>query len=585
MGRIENMFKQMMERNADSDAHIASHTTSIRNLEVQMGQISQALNTRPKGALPSNTVVNPKGGNNTGHAMAVTTRSSKGRDASTSNPKKIMSDDVVLQENDDIQANDEHVNNEVRIDIDDNMEETQNDVNPPRKHVIDIPKMVVPKAKTPLPRPPPPYPQSLAKQNNKNQFNKFIEMMKIDYEVPIMLGRPFLAPGKELVDVEAGERTFRVGNEKVVFHVCKSMRKPNSNEVFSFVDLVTEVIVDDTSAMINVEDPLEVVLLNHEDNEKEGLIECANTLQGIGSYSYGPRKLSLDLENRKTPPTKPSIEEPPTLELKPLPSHLRYEFFGPSSILPIILSACLTNVQVDSTLAVLQRRKRAIGWTLADIRGISPAFCMHKIILEDDAKPSVEHQRRLNEAMQKVVKKEIIKKGSYNQVADHLSHLEEEGRSHDGLEINDPFPDEQLLSESLNGIPWFADVANSLVTDIVPSELSSSQRKKLKRDSLDCYWDEPYLFKICNDGVIRRCVPEEEQMNILDACHSSPYGGHHGGARTTSEVLSCGFYWPTLYKDASELVKRCDECQRAGRISKKDEMPLTTILEIDIFDM
>ncbi|XP_070032696.1 uncharacterized protein [Nicotiana tomentosiformis] len=80
---------------------------------------------------------------------------------------------------------------------------------------------------------------------------------EIDYEVPIILGRPFLETWKALVDVEAGELTFRVGNEKVVFHICKSMGQPNSNEVCSIMDLVTEVIVDDTSAMINVEDPLE----------------------------------------------------------------------------------------------------------------------------------------------------------------------------------------------------------------------------------------------------------------------------------------------------------------------------------------
>ncbi|XP_070040514.1 uncharacterized protein [Nicotiana tomentosiformis] len=96
---------------------------------------------------------------------------------------------------------------------------------------------------------------------------------EVDYEVPIILGRTFLATGKALVDVEAGELTFRVGDEKDVFHVCKSMRQPNSNKVSSFVDLVTEVIVDDTSTMINVEDPLEAVLLNHEDDEKEGLVE------------------------------------------------------------------------------------------------------------------------------------------------------------------------------------------------------------------------------------------------------------------------------------------------------------------------
>jgi len=179
----------------------------------------------------------------------------------------------------------------------------------------------------------------------------------------------------------------------------------------------------------------------------------------------------------------------------------------------------------------------------------------------------------------------VDRKGSENQVADHLSRLEEEGRPCDGLEINDSFPDEQLLAVSMKDMPWFADVANYLVTGIIPYELSSNQRKKLKRDSLDYYWDEPYLFKICTDGVIRRCVPEEEQLSILEACHSSPYGGHHGGVRTASKVLSCGFYWPSLFKDAGDFVKRCDECQRTGGISKKDEMPLNTILEVDIFDV
>ncbi|XP_075099175.1 uncharacterized protein LOC142176034 [Nicotiana tabacum] len=135
----------------------------------------------------------------------------------------------------------------------------------------------------------------------------------------------------------------------------------------------------------------------------------------------------------------------------------------------------------------------------------------------------------------------VDRKESENHVADHLSHLEEEGRPSDGLKINDSFPDEQLLSVSMNSMPWFADVANFHVTGIVPCELSSNQRKKLKRDILDCYWDKPYLFKICNDGMIQICVPEEEQMSVLDASHSSPYSGHHGGARTASKMLRCGF--------------------------------------------
>ncbi|XP_070026726.1 uncharacterized protein [Nicotiana sylvestris] len=223
------------------------------------------------------------------------------------------------------------------------------------------------------------------------------------------LGRPFLSTGKALYDVEAGELTFRVGDERVVFHVCKSMRQPNSNEVCSFVHLMTDVIVEETSATINVGNMLEAFLLNFDDDELDCFMECMNSLQGMGSYNYVPRKLSLYFENRKTPPTKPYIEEPPTLELKPLPPHLWYEFFCLCSTLPVILSSCLTNVQVDSILVVLQKRKKAIGWTLADIQEITHAFCMHKIKLEDGAKPSIENQRRLNEAMQEVVEKEIIK--------------------------------------------------------------------------------------------------------------------------------------------------------------------------------
>ncbi|XP_070048476.1 uncharacterized protein [Nicotiana tomentosiformis] len=94
-----------------------------------------------------------------------------------------------------------------------------------------------------------------------------------DYKVTIILGRPFLAMGKDLCDVEVGVLTFRVGDEKVVFHLCMAMRQPNSNEVCSLVDLVTDVIDDDTSDTINVGDMLEDVLLNFDDDEMDGFVE------------------------------------------------------------------------------------------------------------------------------------------------------------------------------------------------------------------------------------------------------------------------------------------------------------------------
>nr|XP_009776575.1 PREDICTED: uncharacterized protein LOC104226315 [Nicotiana sylvestris] len=238
--------------------------------------------------------------------------------------------------------------------------------------------------------------------NRRSYYEKavgVIEDVLVRVDKFILLADFVILDCEAVCDVEDGELTFRVGDENVVFYVCKSMQQPNSNEVCSFVDLVTDVIVDDTSAIINVGDILETILLNFDDNEMDGFMECVNSMQGMGSGNYAPRKLSLDVENWKTSHTKPSFEEPPTLELNPLPPHLRNKFLGPCSTLPVILSSCLTNVQVDSTLAVLEKRKEAIGWTLADIWGISPTFCMHKIKLEDGAKPYIEHQRRLNESI------------------------------------------------------------------------------------------------------------------------------------------------------------------------------------------
>uniref|UniRef100_A0A1U7XYU0 Uncharacterized protein LOC104241551 n=2 Tax=Nicotiana sylvestris TaxID=4096 RepID=A0A1U7XYU0_NICSY len=112
-----------------------------------------------------------------GHAMAVTTKSGKGGDATTSNQKMIVDKDVMVQE-DENSRNVVQANEEVRIDIDKSVEETQEELNPSRKQVTDMPEPVVPKSKAPMRKPPPPYPQRLTKQNRENQFKNFIDMIK-----------------------------------------------------------------------------------------------------------------------------------------------------------------------------------------------------------------------------------------------------------------------------------------------------------------------------------------------------------------------------------------------------------------------
>ncbi|GJS80907.1 reverse transcriptase domain-containing protein [Tanacetum coccineum] len=115
--------------------------------------------------------------------------------------------------------------------------------------------------------------------------------------------------------------------------------------------------------------------------------------------------------------------------------------------------------------------------------------------------------------------------------------------------------------------------------------MSSQQKRKFFKDVKHYFWDDPFLFKICADQVIRRCVSGQEAFDILKACHSGPTGGHYGANYTAKKIFDSGFYWPTIYKDAHDFVTRCDICQRQGKILQRDEMPQNSIQVCEIFDM
>nr|GEU61487.1 transposon Ty3-I Gag-Pol polyprotein [Tanacetum cinerariifolium] len=136
------------------------------------------------------------------------------------------------------------------------------------------------------------------------------------------------------------------------------------------------------------------------------------------------------------------------------------------------------------------------------------------------------------------------KKGAENLAADHLSRLEK---------------------------PHQGDV--------------SQQKNKFFKDVTHYFWDDPFLFKICADQVIRRCVHGQEAVDILKACHNGPIGGHHEPNYTAKKVFDSGFYWPTIYRDAHDLIKSCDACQRQGKLSQRNEMPQNAIQVCEIFDV
>ena len=107
------------------------------------------------------------------------------------------------------------------------------------------------------------------------------------------------------------------------------------------------------------------------------------------------------------PSPKPSIKEASKVELKLLPDHLKYAYLDPAEILPVIITSDLNSKQEEELLAILKKNHEAIGWTMADIKGISPSIVQHRIHLEEEAKLTRNAQRRLNPTMKDVVKKKF----------------------------------------------------------------------------------------------------------------------------------------------------------------------------------
>lgn len=118
-----------------------------------------------------------------------------------------------------------------------------------------------------------------------------------------------------------------------------------------------------------------------------------NLVEASPQYTSSKSRFKmLDISSPTASHIKPSIKEPPSLELKPLPSHLRYAFLCESCTLLVIISFSLNDEQENKLLKVLREYKMALGWSIADIKGFSPSICMHNILFEDDYQPTIEHQ-------------------------------------------------------------------------------------------------------------------------------------------------------------------------------------------------
>ncbi|XP_075096259.1 uncharacterized protein LOC142174374 [Nicotiana tabacum] len=417
---------------------VGSYTASISKLEMQMRDISREQNPKQKGTLPSDTFANPMGSGSgpTSHCMDITTQSGKVLQGESEQVVEVEESEqevrhklksqlllklkrppppfpqrVARKVEDSKLENFYDILKQLSVNI--SFVEAFQEMTGFAKYLKDL----ITKKKTTknevkedpgaftIPCTIGTHDFARALCDNGASINLMplaiykqvglgMPMPTIEKEIPIILGIPFLATGRALMDLERNEIKFRVNDEEVTFQARKGMKLPHEYESISVINVVDE--VEDAVEMKIEEqclgEALAAILVNFDGEDIEGYMESINALERLGSYTYAPKKLSLDLENRVTPPSKPSIIEPPQLELKPLPPYLRYKFLGSYDTLPVIISSLLNDVQVEQLLNVLKEHRQAIGWTIADIRGIPAEICKHKIQLENESKPSVEHQ-------------------------------------------------------------------------------------------------------------------------------------------------------------------------------------------------
>nr|GEY06751.1 reverse transcriptase domain-containing protein [Tanacetum cinerariifolium] len=364
-----------------------------------------------------------------------------------------------------------------------------------------------------------------------------------------------------LIDLYEGELTLRVGKESVTFNLDQNSRYSSNYDDMS----VNRIDVIDVACEEYSQEMLGFFVSGNPTPSSEPIVSTSSpTLT-----PFGDKLKVVELKNKKS-----SIDEPPVVELKDLPPHIEYAFLEGDDKVPVIIAKDLKDKEKIALIKVLKSYKQALAWKLSDINGINPEFYTHKILMEDEFKPAVQHQRRVNPKIHDVIKKEVLKLLNARLIY---------------LILDNPWtpkikkrPHSRVLMEHL---PTVACLSAYAVHWARSKGMSSQQKNKFFKDVKHYFWDDPFLFKICADQVIRRCVHGQEAIDILKACQNGPIRGHHGPNYIAKKVFDFGFYWPTIYRDAHDLVKSCDTCQRQGKISQPDEMPQNAIQVCEIFDV
>nr|GEU35130.1 reverse transcriptase domain-containing protein [Tanacetum cinerariifolium] len=395
----------------------------------------------------------------------------------------------------------------------------------------------------------------------------------IDPRVPLILGRSFLKTKRSLIDVFECELTLRVGKEAITFNLDQSSRySANYNDM--------------TTKRIDVID-----------------MACKEYSQEVLAKS-----------------DKYTIDEPPKVELKDLPLHLEYAFLEGNDKLPVIVAKDLSMDEKTALITVLKSHKRAVAWKLSDIKGIDPEFFTHKILMEEDFEPAVQHQRRVNPKIYDIIKQEVLNllgAGLIYPIFDSpwfspvqllknsqlmTRLLKKDTPFHFSKECVEAF---QTFKRKLTEAPiliapdWdmpfdlmcdasdfaigavlrqrqdkhfrqrhYANFANYHAGNFVVKGMSSQQKSKFLKDVKHYFWDDLFLFKIYADQVIRSdhgmhfCNDQFAKVMPkfgVTHCLATPY---HPQTSGQVEVSNCGL---------KRILKRSVEENRASWSEKIDD--------------
>nr|XP_034903990.1 uncharacterized protein LOC118041005 [Populus alba] len=231
--------------------------------------------------------------------------------------------------------------------------------------------------------------------------------------IPVILGRPFLATSNALINCRNGVMKLSFGNMTVEMNIFNVSKQIGEHEDIREVDWI-QTICQEHFEREWVKDPLERTLINDErlyslECVDEEVRELETYLDPMPIMSIGQWTPSFEPLISPQVKVEASLVQPYKPERKPLPSDLKYAFLGEDESYPIVISSKLSIEQEQELLRVVRKHKKAIGWTITDLKGISPLLCTHRIYLEEEAKSVRQMQRRLNPNMKEVVRGEVLK--------------------------------------------------------------------------------------------------------------------------------------------------------------------------------